>query len=103
MLRIPLPEYTDGTLRKLTAIRELIPLSLGLFCPFVPSRIELSRLHYKAQSRHRGARSAMASAMRDLCKIAALAKNILTVLRRGEIKDTKDFNDIKNALCKSRV
>ena len=37
MLRIPLPEYTDGTLRKLTAIRELIPLSLGLFYPFVPS------------------------------------------------------------------
>ena len=37
MLRIPLPEYTDGTLRKLTAIRERIPLSLGLFYPFVPS------------------------------------------------------------------
>ena len=43
----------------------------------------------------------MASAMRDLCKIAELAKNILAVLRRGEIKDTKDFNDIKDALCES--
>ena len=39
--------------------------------------------------------------MRDLCKIAALAKNILAVLRRGEIKDTKDFNAIKDALFES--
>ena len=30
---------------------------------------------WQAQSRHRGARSAMASAMSDLCKIAELAEN----------------------------
>ena len=37
----------------------------------------------QAQSRHRGARSAMASAMRDLCKIAELAVSTLAVLRRS--------------------
>ena len=42
MLRIPLPEYVDGTLRKLTANSKLIPLSLGLFCHFVPSQTAFS-------------------------------------------------------------
>ena len=44
---------------------------------------------HKAQRRHRGARSAMASAMRVLCKIAELAENTLAVLRRSRPSHTQ--------------
>ena len=64
MLRIPLPsaahsgayipEYADGTLKKPTANRGPIPLSLSLFCPFTRHPCEASPPAKSAKSASRG-------------------------------------------------
>ena len=77
MLRIPLPEYADGTLKKPTANRGPIPLSLSLFFPFTHGTLAKHPHLLKAQSRHRGAVRPFPSP----CGLGRISSSAMTTLR----------------------